>query len=94
MIDLVDIFGKSGQTEAPTSDDIWDAQPSCPLTSDPWDTVGELLNSSSHFDIVWFTFIRFMWILNWKPDIYIKSIFSIMHENILFSVYLTLSSCG
>ncbi|KAK2818295.1 hypothetical protein Q7C36_022228 [Tachysurus vachellii] len=46
MIDLVDIFGKSGQTEAPPSDDLWDAQPSCPLTSDPWDTVA-VVNTST-----------------------------------------------
>ncbi|XP_017313050.1 epsin-3 [Ictalurus punctatus] len=39
MIDLVDIFEPSGPSEVPSSDDLWDAQPSCPLTSDPWKSV-------------------------------------------------------
>lgn len=39
MVDLVDIFGPSGQSEAPPSDDLWDTQPSCPVTSDPWESV-------------------------------------------------------
>ncbi|KAB5523721.1 hypothetical protein PHYPO_G00155750 [Pangasianodon hypophthalmus] len=46
MIDLVDIFGPSGQSEEPPSDDLWDAQPSCPLTSDPWESVA-VVNTST-----------------------------------------------
>ncbi|TSK18102.1 Epsin-3 [Bagarius yarrelli] len=49
MIDLVDIFGPSRQSEAPPTDDIWDAQPSCPLTSDPWESVA-VVNTSSPVD--------------------------------------------
>ncbi|XP_046693945.1 epsin-3 isoform X2 [Silurus meridionalis] len=55
MIHLVDIFGPSGpsgpsgpieQSDAPTSDDLWDAQPSCPVTSDPWESVS-VVNTST-----------------------------------------------
>ncbi|XP_042562100.1 epsin-3-like [Clupea harengus] len=44
MRDLVDIFGPvSG---APPSDDPWDTQPSCPVNSDPWESVA-VVNSST-----------------------------------------------
>ncbi|KAI5623499.1 epsin-3 [Silurus asotus] len=55
MIHLVDIFGPPGpsgpsrpieQSDAPTSDDLWDAQPSCPVTSDPWESVS-VVNTST-----------------------------------------------
>ncbi|XP_055060057.2 epsin-3 [Misgurnus anguillicaudatus] len=37
VIDLVDIFGPT--SAVPADDDPWDAPPTCPVTSDPWETV-------------------------------------------------------
>ncbi|XP_030636687.1 epsin-3 [Chanos chanos] len=37
MMDLVDIFGPSSDTHP--NDDPWDAQPTCPVNSDPWESV-------------------------------------------------------
>ncbi|XP_041961022.1 epsin-3 isoform X2 [Alosa sapidissima] len=44
MRDLVDIFGPV--SEAPPSEDPWDTQPSCPVNSDPWESVA-VVNSST-----------------------------------------------
>ncbi|XP_062388446.1 epsin-3 [Sardina pilchardus] len=44
MQDLVDIFGPV--SEAPPGEDPWDAQPSCPVNSDPWESVA-VVNSST-----------------------------------------------
>lgn len=40
MLDLVDIFGPSSEAPPPPSDPWNSTQPTCDVTSDPWDSVG------------------------------------------------------
>ncbi|XP_027873452.1 epsin-3 isoform X2 [Xiphophorus couchianus] len=40
MLELVDIFGSSSEPQPPSSDPWTSAQPSCNISSNPWDSVG------------------------------------------------------
>ncbi|XP_067296771.1 epsin-3 [Pseudorasbora parva] len=44
IIDLVDVFGPTHV--APVSDDPWDAQPTCSVNSDPWESVAIVKSSN------------------------------------------------
>uniref|UniRef100_A0AAY4CC05 ENTH domain-containing protein n=2 Tax=Denticeps clupeoides TaxID=299321 RepID=A0AAY4CC05_9TELE len=51
MIDLVDIFGPaSGE---PPGDDPWDAQPTCPVNSDPWESAAAVNNCTPEIGSPW-----------------------------------------
>uniref|UniRef100_A0A3B3U568 Epsin-3-like n=1 Tax=Poecilia latipinna TaxID=48699 RepID=A0A3B3U568_9TELE len=45
MLELVDIFGSSSEPQPPSSDPWTAAQPSCNISSNPWDSVGGFLSS-------------------------------------------------
>ncbi|XP_015226630.1 PREDICTED: epsin-3-like isoform X2 [Cyprinodon variegatus] len=48
MLDLVDIFGSSSEPQPCPSDPWTSAQPSCNITSNPWDSVGGCVITGTH----------------------------------------------